>query len=300
MNFSEAQLELRQLLSRVEPSQLPKLLDWVRTSEELDDMLLDNNQVILRCIADDIRESLPLDAMLPSETDAKYKLQQRSGATVHVDAFLYDDEHVDALCEAGSMSRRYCLQCGSRSTAPLEFVSHSFSVSELLFLFQNVLPDLSGRTLVDVGSRLGAVLYGGFLFSSASRLVGIELSADFVNLQNKMLHKYGMDARAQVVHADVCSQDTLLHNADVVVMNNVFEYFMQPEQQVRAWRFIMQTLRKSGSLLVTVPSLHDSLQPLQEALPAGWVEELPLHYDVFVGKDTDPEDLRQIHLYRVL
>lgn len=31
---------------------------------------------------------------------------------------------------------------------------------ELLFLFQNVLPDLRGRTLVDVGSRLGAVLYG--------------------------------------------------------------------------------------------------------------------------------------------
>ncbi|XP_077477290.1 uncharacterized protein LOC144089916 [Stigmatopora argus] len=300
MNFCEAQLELRQLLGKVEPSQLPKLLDWVRTSEELDDLLLDNNQVILRCIADDIRESLPLDAMLPSEADAKHKLQQHSRFSVHVDAFLYDEEHVDALCEAGRMSRHFCLQCGSQSTALLDMVSHSFSVSELRFLFQNVLPDLSGRVLVDVGSRLGAVLYGGFLFSSASRLVGIELSGDFVQLQNKMLHKYSMDARAQVVHADVCSQDVLLQNADVVVMNNVFEYFMEVEQQIRAWRFIMQTLRKPGTLLVTVPSLHDSLQPLEEALPAGWVEEIPLHYDVFVGKDADTDDLRQIHLYRIL
>ncbi|XP_077587976.1 uncharacterized protein LOC144206720 [Stigmatopora nigra] len=299
MNFCEAQLELRQLLGKVEPSQLPKLLNWVRTSEELD-LLQDNNQVILSCIADDIRESLPLDAMLPSEADAKLKLQRWSQFSVHVDAFLYDDEHVDALCKEERMSRHFCLECGSKRTSLLEMVSHSFSVCELRFLFQNVLPDLSGRVLVDVGSRLGAVLYGGFLYSSASRLVGIELSGDFVQLQNKMLHKYSMDARAQVVHADVCSQDALLQNADVVVMNNVFQYFMEVEQQIRAWKFIMQTLRKSGTLLVTVPSLHESLEPLEEALPGGWVEEIPLNYDVFVGKDADPEDLQQIHLYRIL
>ncbi|XP_077421241.1 uncharacterized protein LOC144051739 [Vanacampus margaritifer] len=300
MNLREAQSEFRQFLSRVEPSQLPKLLDWIRTSDELDELLLDNSQVILKCIADDIRDSLPLDALLPREANVLHKVQQRSRPTVHVDAFLYEDELVDTLCEAGRMSRCYCLKCGSCSTAPLDFVSNSFSMCELFFLFQNVLPDLSGRTLVDVGSRLGAVVYGGYVYSSASRLVGVELSEEFVHLQNKMVLKYGMDARVQVVHADVCTQDALLQAADVVVMNNVFEYFMEPGEQVRAWRFIMQTLRKRGSLLVTVPSLHEALQPLQEALPAGWVEELPLDYQVYVGKDATPEDLRQIHLYRVL
>lgn len=40
-----------------------------------------------------------------------------------------------------------------------DFISHSFSLVELKFLFQKMLPDLSGKTLVDVGSRLGAVLY---------------------------------------------------------------------------------------------------------------------------------------------
>ncbi|XP_061531846.1 uncharacterized protein zgc:109986 [Phycodurus eques] len=300
MNLCQAQSELRQLLSRVEPSQLPKLLDWIRSSEDLDELLVDNSKVILRSIADEIRESLPLDAMLPCEAIAQQKMQRLSRPTAHVDAFLYEDEHVDALCEVGRMSRCYCLKCGSCSTAPLDFVSHSFSMCELLFLFQNVLPDLSGRTLVDVGSRLGAVLYGGYVYSSASRLVGVELSEEFVHLQNKMVHKYGMNVRVEVVHADVCTQDALLQNADVLVMNNVFEYFMEPDEQVRAWRFITQTFTKRGSLLVTVPGLHDSLQPLQEALPAGWVEELPVDYNVYVGKDADPEDLRQIHLYRVL
>lgn len=46
------------------------------------------------------------------------------------------------------------------SSSPTDFISHSFSISELQFIFQKVLPDLNGCVLVDVGSRLGAVLYG--------------------------------------------------------------------------------------------------------------------------------------------
>ncbi|XP_028251356.1 uncharacterized protein LOC114427465 isoform X2 [Parambassis ranga] len=268
--------------------------------DELDNLLVDNRKVMLQSIAADLRASLPLDAMLPSETATHLKMQQQPQPTVHVDAFLYDEEQVDALCEDGTMSRTYCLNCGSHRTAPLDFISHSFSVSELQFLFQNVLPDLSGRTLVDVGSRLGAVLYGGFVYSSAARLIGLELSEEFVKLQNNILHKYRLTDRVQVLHADVCTQDSLLHSADVLVMNNVFEYFMEPSEQVRAWRFIMQTFRRTGSLLVTVPSLQDSLNALQEALQPGWVEELPVDYDVYLSRDTDADALRQIHLYRVM
>lgn len=47
------------------------------------------------------------------------QMQQRSRPTVHVDAFLYDEDQVDSLCEEGTMSRCYCLDCGSCRTAPL-------------------------------------------------------------------------------------------------------------------------------------------------------------------------------------
>ena len=46
------------------------------------------------------------------------------------------------------------------------FISHSTSLVQLKFMFQAVLPDLfvgrdlDDKLLVDVGSRLGAVLYG--------------------------------------------------------------------------------------------------------------------------------------------
>uniref|UniRef100_A0A2I4AJ46 Uncharacterized protein zgc:109986 n=1 Tax=Austrofundulus limnaeus TaxID=52670 RepID=A0A2I4AJ46_AUSLI len=300
MNFVEAKLELQQLLNKVNLCEVGKLLDWMKNSDELDHLLLDNNKVILQNIADDLRARLPLDAMFPSEAAAHLKMQQCARPTVHVDSFLYGDEQVDSLCEEGAMSRNYCLSCGSFRTAPLEFISHSFSATELQFVFQNLLPDLRDRTVVDVGSRLGAVLYGGYVYSSASRLFGLEVNEDFVRLQNDIVHKYKLCDRVQVVHADVCTQEVLLQSTDVLIMNNVFEYFLESSKQVSAWRFIMQTFRKTGSLLVTVPSLQESLNALQVALEPGWVEELPVDYNVYLGRDTDPEALRQIHLYRVL
>lgn len=306
MNLNDAKNEILQVLSKTDRQHLPKLVEWLKTSDDLDDFLVDNQSIILQSIAEDLRASLPLDAMAPSETMAIQKTCQKTHPTVHVDAFLYDDEMVDSLCEEGKMSRNYCLSCGSHRTALLEFISHSFSIPELKFLFHNVLPDLTGKLVMDVGSRLGAVLYGGYLYSAAAQLVGVEISLEFVQLQTMAVEKYGFSDRIQVIHGDIRSQSTLLQNADVLIMNNVFEYFMQPSDQMQAWQFISQNFRKKGALLVTVPSIQESLALLQEnvsleMLPLSqWIEEVPLDYTVYVKNDTDADSLKQIHLYRVL
>lgn len=306
MNFNDAKKEIMQVLSKTERQHLPKLLEWLKTSDELDEFLVDNQSVILQSIAEDLRVCLPLEAMVPSESTAIQKTQQKPHPTVHVDAFLYDEETVDSLCEEGKMSRNYCLDCGSRRTAPLEFISHSFSIPELQFLFHNVLPDLTGKLVVDVGSRLGAVLFGGYLYSAASQLVGVEISSEFVKLQTMAVEKYGFSDRIQVICADIRSQAALVQNTDVLIMNNVFEYFMEPSDQMQAWIFISQNFRKKGALLVTVPSIQEALALLQDAVfletlaLSRWIEEVPLDYSVYLKNDTDPDSLKQIHLYRVL
>ncbi|CAJ1074918.1 uncharacterized protein zgc:109986 [Xyrichtys novacula] len=119
MNLDEAKAELKQLLSRTEPTQIPKLLHWIRNSDQLDELLSDNRKVILQNISEELRQHLPAEAMLPSETAAHAKMQQRSRPTVHVDSFLFDEDEVDARCEEGTMSRSFCLSCGSYRTAPL-------------------------------------------------------------------------------------------------------------------------------------------------------------------------------------
>ncbi|XP_041131145.1 uncharacterized protein zgc:109986 [Polyodon spathula] len=301
MDFSTAKIAILDLLSKVESSELPKLIQWLRVSDELDECCTDNNDIILKSIAEDLRSCLPVEAMVKSEPRAIQKMLKNPEPTVHVDAFLYDEEFVDSLCEEGKMSRNYCLNCGSHNTSPLGFISHSFSTLELKFLFHHVLPDLTGKVLVDVGSRLGAVLYAGYLYSSASQLVGVEINADFCQLQQMAITKYHFKDRIQVVHADICSQISLLQNADVIVMNNVFEYFLDAEEQTRAWQCVSQNTRKKGALLLTVPSLQQSIERLQFSVQLNqWVEEVPLDYEVYLGQDTDADALKQVHLYRIL
>ncbi|XP_063040460.1 uncharacterized protein zgc:109986 [Engraulis encrasicolus] len=304
MNYPDAKSEILRVISQVEPRELPKLIDWMKNSGDLDDYVIDNHKVILQNIAEDLKTCMPLEAMFSTETLAIQRTQQNVKPTVHVDAFLYDDDAVDSLCEEGKMSRNYCLSCGSQRTAPLEFISHSFSILDLQFLFQHVLPDLSGKLVVDVGSRLGAVLYGGYMYSSASKLVGVEMTAEFVQLQAMAVEKYGFGDRIQVIHADICSQVALLQEADVLIMNNVFEYFLDPGGQMIAWQCICQNFRKKNSLLVTVPSIHESLTTLKGDNGVvdirHWIVEEPVNYDAYAGGDCDADTLKQIHLYRVL
>ncbi|XP_075569155.1 uncharacterized protein LOC104025044 [Pelecanus crispus] len=265
---------------------LPRLLHWMRNTNDFDELVVSNSDVVLKNIAEDLRNCLPIEAMFNSEHQAIQKIHQHPLPMIHVDAFLYDDDFVDSLCEEGKMSRSYCTECGSYKTASLEFISHSFSLMELKFLYQHVLPDLTGK---------------GYLYSSASELYGVEMNADFCQLQEMMITKYQFIDRIKVVHADVCTQASLLQKADVVVMNNVFEYFLDRQEQARAWEFIACNVRKRGSLLVTVPSLKESLSKLQTDIQLNqWVEEMQLNYDVCMEKDVDREALEQIHLYKIL
>ncbi|KAI5186472.1 uncharacterized protein LOC118910322 isoform X2 [Manis pentadactyla] len=301
MNFHSAQRAVVQFLRTVAPADLPELLQWMRTTRDFDEFTQDNNDIMLKNIAEDLRNCLPLETMLSSEHLALQKIRQQPEPTVHVDAFLYDEDFIDTLCEEGKMSRNYCMVCGSHQTAPLGFISHSFSLMELKFIYYHVLPDLSGKVLVDVGSRLGTVLYGGYLYSSALQLYGVELNGDFCQLQEMVIKKYKFTDRIKVLHADICTQGSLLQNADIIIMNNVFEYFLDEAEQARAWEYISHNVRKPGSLLVTVPNLEDSLSRLQVNIQlSAWVEEVALNYDVYQEKDIDREALEQIHLYKIL
>lgn len=99
-----------------------------------------------------------------------------------------------------------------------DFVTHSISKHLSGYIFKKVVPDLEGKTVVDIGSRLGAVLYmvrtnniahgtqlvylqgilQGYQFSKASKLVGVEMNKYFCDLQTKMVEKHKMGDRIQV------------------------------------------------------------------------------------------------------
>ena len=71
------------------------------------------------------------------------------------------------------------------------------------------------------------------MYSRASGLVGVEMNSFFCELQCQVVSKYNMADRVRVVCSDICSQASLLQEADVIVLNNVFEFFCSPENQAR-------------------------------------------------------------------
>lgn len=99
------------------------------------------------------------------------------------------------------------------------------------------------------------------------------------------------------------TQKSVLEKADVVVMNNVFEFFEPSEKLSQLWQFIRSAVCKPGSVLLTIPALQESLEKAHVStdMMKGWVKEIPLEYPS-QGDDGDEElfDLENVHLYRVL
>lgn len=265
---------------------------------------------ILSEIAADLRTRVPMEAQLKSEKIVFPETGQNADCdprtTVHVDAFLYDDRLVDELCDEGKLPKSYCLSCGSRNTKPLTFISHSASQENLAYVFKTLLPGLKGKHVLDVGSRLGAVLYAAALYSQASQITGVEINEEWASISSSVVQKYNMQSKVKVLAGDIRLYPDVVASADVVILNNVFEFFAPPEIQQQLW-LILRRLIKPGTLVLTCPSLQVSLSQLNTDINlAQWVQPIqqdtPIddHDDHDHDDDSSTVDFDLIHLYRVL
>ncbi|KAI8970096.1 hypothetical protein BDF20DRAFT_889275 [Mycotypha africana] len=295
--------------------------DDIDTAEDMDveqhdgsfQPVSDAKMMRLGRIIKDLRTKVPLSAEAPGEKTAIPQTPEFEGYTdqntVHVDGFLFSEEDVDELCAEGKMSRNYCLDCNSKNTAPLNFISHSASVIQLQFLYQVALADKAkDKVIVDIGSRLGAVLYTGHLFTRARKLIGVEINEWFCKLQQDIIKKFKMDDRVSVLCKDIQTIPELIsQEADIIIMNNVFQFFNELPVQQQIWKFIRnETKKKPGLLIVTLPSLQEQLREAglsASKLLRGWVKEVKLTYDAGWFQEIhedELEEIKQVHLYKVL
>ena len=100
-----------------------------------------------------------------------------------------------------------------------------------------------------------------------------------------------------MIQADIRTQDQLLKSCDVVILNNVFEHFQSPEDQAKCWDVIFGSVKRKGQVIVTVPSLQESLDELKGQLPDNWVSEIEWDLDEeLVPDECDLESLKSVHL----
>lgn len=71
------------------------------------------------------------------------------------------------------------------------------------------------------------------VYSQAQHIIGIEVNSYFSELQTRVVSKYDLASRVKVINDDVRHQAQLLHTADVIVLNNVFEFFCSLQEQAK-------------------------------------------------------------------
>ncbi|XP_043284982.1 uncharacterized protein [Venturia canescens] len=273
------------------------------------DDVMDDPVALLNSIAKEIRAKVPMDAVLPSETITAPKKGQNSDCdpkiTKHVDAFLYNDDELEDLVKDGKLSRNYCLDCGSTNTKPLIFISHSTSREELYHIFNTLLPPLDGKIVVDVGSRLGAVLYGAYAYTDAKRIIGVEMNKEFCDLQNEIIRKYKMENRLEIINSRIEEAAEVVKSADVLILNNVFEFYLSESEEKEIWKFLHANL-KSGSFVVSRPAISETFATLETGIRLDeWLkaEVVPSNNHNSFGidqNDDENEENSEISCYVVL
>jgi len=262
------------------------------------------NKIVL-----DLRKKLPLNAEAPDETITIPKNSKEfegfsKDNTVNVDSFLYDEKALDELEENENFSFNYCADCLSRNIKPLNFISHSASIVKLNYLFNIALKDdiKNIKNLVDVGSRLGAVLYTAYYYTPIENIIGVELNPTFSRLTTNIIKDYNMDENRIKVYCDnILNRAAELQNADIVVLNNVFQFFIKKvAAQRKLWNFLHDNITKKGAIIIAMPSLEVQLAEVNSTIKLNqWLEPFHLERDLAMYEDSEAEDIMNMFFYRV-
>ncbi|KAJ2951825.1 hypothetical protein O0L34_g13988 [Tuta absoluta] len=277
-DFSDDDLELvnakkviLDLFANLNDNHLNAIEQWISSKSYKDD--LKHKNALLKAekklskIAEFIKPRIPFEAELKSELIEPPTVGDQSGCTkvntCHIDEFLYEEEEVDELVKEGKLKRHYCLDCNSRNTEDLIFISHSMSRTHIQCIFKLYLPsDLEGKQILDVGSRLGAVLYGAYHFSNASSIIGIEMNKELCELQESIISKYLMNNnRIRVVCSDVMDTPDIVAESNVIIIN-VLDFFVDTEKQKEMWYFFKKHVKKGTYLLLYNRAMDETFKGL--------------------------------------
>lgn len=103
------------------------------------------------------------------------------------------------------------------------------------------------------------------MYTDAKRIVGVEMNKEFCDLQNEIVKKYKMGKRVEILNKRIEDAVEEVRNADVVVLNNVFEFYLSTTEQTEIWRFLRANVKK-GARIVSRPDVATALAKLDTGI----------------------------------
>jgi len=82
-------------------------------------------------------------------------------------------------------------------------LTHSASLEDIKILYQfanSVIGEDS--VIIDIGSRLGTILYYGY-YNSNANFIGIEMNSFFIEIQKKIIKKFKLGDKIKVIENDI-------------------------------------------------------------------------------------------------
>jgi len=136
---------------------------------------------------------------------------------------------------------------------------------------------------VDIGSRLGNMLYLGLLHTSCQRWIGVEMDAFFVGLSRKITRMFGLSDHVRIVEDDIANRSSLLHHAKLVAFFNSFELHVSRERHRQLLRYLTDTVSQRDQYLLTCPSLLDIYTRAESEVNVNeWVDLVAQDADAFL------------------
>ncbi|KAF3422644.1 hypothetical protein E2986_10089 [Frieseomelitta varia] len=299
LSVTDKNVFLSYIADKWKPEQIKSQPFTGDTMQESSECTVEDKQVkIIKMIANDIRKRVPMDGTFPLEEILPPTIGENSDcdkeSTKHVDAFLYDNRKLDELIENGEVVNIYCADCLSENVRQynevdllLDIISHSLSLSAVLYIFHSILPSLQGKFVLDIGSRLGPVLYGvdsqkmyvvtwksvfqAYVLTSAEKIIGVEMNRECCLLQHDIINKYNMNDRIEIVNKRIEECPEIVQTCDVIIMNNPFEFYASESVHREIWKFLIANIQ-SGTILVTKPSIETIFKNLKIGPASQWVK----------------------------
>jgi len=212
---------------------------------------------------------------------------------------------------------RYC-HAPSGQLAVRTHMTHSLSVRQMRDMFENLInphvnwSEGSGHAVgkkakaaaaavaeddvfaVDIGSRLGNLLYAGVLWSLRSpsdggvrpRWLGVELDGWFAALAKRVLRRWRMSPEhAACVEGDITApaNAALLRGAKLVSFFNCFELHVTRDRHRELLRFLRASIAQRGQYILSCPSLVEIFERAgSEVDVLAWVEQVAWKDDAFL------------------
>ncbi|KAF1751931.1 hypothetical protein GCK72_018485 [Caenorhabditis remanei] len=281
----EAKAEIVELLSKLEIDQVIEVKDWLikYVNETPSDQITSNHEkekrkkmlergasklnriaTYLKDKAVDVPSKAPNKLKYPTEG---FDSDCTEVNTCEVDSFLYDDDDVEELVQRDVLSRTYCPTCNSRDTVSLNYISHSLSRLQVKFMFDQLMPPTCQHVL-DIGSRLGAVVYGASIFTNGNvSTIGVEMDSDYAALTLRTIRQFGLK-NVEILRDDIRHLPHVFKDNQFIVMNNVFSFFLSKTEQEECWEFLHTHMRPG-----TVLAHHPPIEKITEHLDLSFAVE---------------------------